>query len=289
MTLTLAIPFFNRLASVKGILGQLKFVTSPSVEWLIVDNGSQDPVEDFFRKHLRPKRLNFLRNDANTGLVKTYQQIFDNTTSDLVAILHNDVFIYQMNWDKHVIKLFRTINHLGIVGLFGSSGVGSQGERIQDVQFSGQMSGLSNMLEAEIHGARLLDDYIPAAILDGFAMIFSMDMIRQAGGLDQRYHYHHIYDRELSLTSLSLGYKNVVASIPCHHESGVTANHSDYQNWIANKLGKQPGQADKWTHDQNTKLFQKKWAQHLPLYVNRDFTFRKGPHQGRTYQGAPTS
>jgi glycosyltransferase involved in cell wall biosynthesis len=284
MKLTLAIPFFNQLNDVKGIMGLLKHVTSPSVEWLIIDNGSSDPVEDFFYHTLKPKRLEYVKNGSNVGMVATYNQIFSLIQTDIVAILHNDVFIFEKGWDKRVVTYFETINRLGSLGFFGAQGVGTIGERIQDPEFPGQMAGISHMLEASQHGLDMQEAYRPCAILDGFAMVFNMHMIKQAGGLDTRYHYHHLYDRDLPLTSLSLGYKNIVVNVPCHHQSGVTANRHQYQAWIDSQLKMKSG-GDQWTHEENSKLFAKKWQSALPLYIESDFTFRKGRHHQWDFKG----
>jgi hypothetical protein len=207
-------------------------------------------------------------------MVKTYNQIFDLTTTELVAVIHNDVYIYEKNWDRRVIKTFQAIESLGSLGFFGASGCGHIGERLQDVEKAGQMSGISNLLEAEQHGIRLRDDWVPAAILDGLAMVFNMEMIKKGGGLDLKYQFHHLYDRELPLMSLALGYKNVVLNIPCHHQSGLTANRPGYQQWINAATGNKAG--DAFTHDQNSAYFKKKWAHALPLYINSDFSFRTG-------------
>ena len=275
MNLTLAVPFFNQLHDVKGILGLLKFVTSPEVTWLIIDNGSSDPIEDFFRHTLRPKRLNFIRNPKNVGMVETYNQIFAATDTDVVAVLHNDVYIYEKSWDRRVAGLFQTRDSLGALGFFGAQGVGTIGERIQDPEVPGQMAGLSNLMEASQHGIRLREPFRPVAILDGFAMVFRRTMLQKAGGLDTRYRYHHLYDRDLPLTSLALGYHNLVVNVPCHHQSGVTANRPEYQAWIDKQLNK-PSGGDDWTHRQNSKLFYEKWHSVLPLYVEADGSYRKG-------------
>jgi len=298
MTLTLAIPFFNQLNDVKGIIGLLKHVTSPAVEWLIIDNGSTDPVEDFFYHTLKPKRLEYVKNGSNLGMVATYNQIFSLTQTDLVAVLHNDVFVYEKNWDKRVVKQFETIDKLGSLGFFGAQGVGTIGERIQDPEMPGQMAGISHMLEAAQHGIDMQQDYRPCAILDGLAMVFNMKMIKEAGGLDTRYHYHHLYDRELPLMALSLGYKNIVLNVPCHHQSGVTANRPEYQAWINEKVREIKGPApripsvvegevggDQWTHEENSRLFAEKWQGCLPLYVESDFSFRQGKHFIWDFQG----
>jgi hypothetical protein len=284
MKLTLAIPFFNQLNDAKGPMGLLKHVTSADVEWLIIDNGSHEPIEDFFRYTLRPKRMNFIHNKQNLGMIATYQQIFDNTQTDLVAVLHNDVFVYEPNWDHRVVNMFETIDKLGTLGFFGAQGVGPNGERIQHTARPEQMAGISNMLEAETHGIRMTQDYLPAAILDGFAMVFNLQFIKEAGGIDKRYHYHHFYDRDLPLTALNLGYKNIVLNVPCHHVSGATANRPEYQEWVNQKLKKDQA-GDTWTHDENMHLFKEKWDQVLPLYLNQDFSFLTGTRPPWNFKG----
>lgn len=287
--LTIAIPFFNRLHQSKGIMGYLKMMTSEDVEWLIIDNGSHEDVEGFFRNYLKPKRLNFVRNEKNVGLVRTYQQIYELCETELLCYLHNDVFIYEKNWDERVIQKFEEIKDLGVVGFFGSQGCGPIGERIQDVEYENQMAGVSNMLEAEMHGLRMKEEFRPASIFDGFAMTFRKEVLDKAGGIDQDYYLHHLYDRELSLVSLSLGYKNIVLNVACHHTTGMTTGHPDYGNWLSPTLKKDlnlemedAGKMDKLLHDKNTELFKNKWAHALPIYIENDFSFRsQEPFKGK--------
>jgi len=294
MRMTLAIPVMNQLNDTKGIIELLRVNTSDETEWLIVDNGSSDNWEGFIRKYIKPKRLNFIRNDENVGLIKTMQQFYENCETDVLAIIHNDVFVYEKDWDRRVLSYFEEIKGLGGVGFFGSQGCGPKGERIQDVPSPGIMAGMSNMLEAEIHGMRMNKEWSPVAIFDGFFQCFHMEMLKKGGGFDQRYYYHHIYDRDASLESLRRGYKNIVVDIPCHHVCGATANRSEYQNWIKNRLEKDNLEvkigkdrqgdihhptmqsADLWTHDENSRLFAEKFKDVLPLYVENDFSFRSG-------------
>lgn len=282
MKLTLALPVLNQLNDFKGILQLLKTNTSPDVEFMIIDNGSEPDVEKFVLHTVKPKRLNYIRNEQNVGVLKSYQQAYENCETDILAIMHNDVFIYEKEWDKRVIKQFEIIDKLGMVGFFGSSGCGPVGERIQDIRIPGQAAGWSNMLEAEIHGMRMDKEYQPVAIFDAFFMAYNMEMLRLENGFDMRYKFNHLHDRDMSLQSLSLGYKNIVLNVPCHHVCGITANRPEYQGWIDKKTGNTNNTGDKYTHDYNTQLFADKWAHALPIYVEDDFSFRSsksGPWQ----------
>lgn len=287
--LTLAIPVMNQLQDCKGILGVLRYNTSEDVTWLIVDNGSTDPVEEFLTRYLKPKRLNYVKNKENIGMVPTMQQIYDNCDTEILAVLHNDVFIFEKNWDQRVVDLFNSDPKIGMTGFFGCQGVGPIGERIQDISSMRQAPGWSNMLEAEVHGQKMRREVQPVAIFDGFSMIFRKETLDKSKGFDQRYAYHHYYDRDASLESLRHGYNNVVINVPCHHLSGLTANRSEYQNWVSEKTEGNRGNihGDKWTHDHNMDLFQEKWSSVLPLYVEHDGVFREGqaPGQFWNFQG----
>jgi len=274
--LTLAVPYFNKLYETKGIMALLKQNTSEDTEWMIIDNNSDDNVEWFFRTVLKPKKLNFIKNEKNIGLVKTYQQIIDLCETEYLAILHSDVFIYEKDWDQRAIKKFEEIDKLGMIGFFGAQGCDSDAGRIQDVEYYGQMAGWSNMLEAEIHGLRAKEEYLPAAVFDGFALIFNMKMLKESAGIDQNYFYHHIYDRELSLISLALGYKNIILNVPCHHVGGLSTGDPRHLPWLRKELNFPDNQnPDAFLHDKNTIYFLQKWEACLPFYVEKDFSFRK--------------
>lgn len=275
----------NQLNEAKPYLGLLKYNTSEETEWMIIDNGSTDPYEDFTQRYIQPERMQYIKNKQNIGLVKTLQQAYEACTTDVLVITHNDVSIYEKDWDQHVLKLFKDDPKLGGVGLFGAQGCGPIGERIQDVPWPNTAAGFSNMLEAEVHGFRLNQETKSAAIFDGLFMAFRMEMLHKAKGFDQRYVYHHLYDRDSALEVLRHGYKNVVANIPCHHLSGMTANRPEYQTWVDSKTGHTDYTGDKYTHDENTRLFKEKWKDALPLYVQDDFSFRTGHQDAWDYKG----
>ena len=289
--MAICVPVMGQLHEVKGIMGLLRNITSEDAEFIFIDNGSNvqtDNYEDFILHYLKPKRSQYVRNEENIGLVKTFQQGYElalESGADVLAFTHNDVLIYEKDWDKRVLSYFEKMPKLGGAGFFGSQGCGPIGERIQDVPRSNMCAGMSNLLEAEVHGMRIREEYKSAAIFDGFMMIFRMEMLKKGNGFDQRYQYHHLYDRDYSLEVLRRGYDNIVINVPCHHFSGITANRPEYQTWIDKKVGQSNFTGDKWTHDHNTDLFREKFKDVLPLYVENDFSFRTTPQPPWDYKG----
>lgn len=278
-SLTILIPVMNCLRWAMPFFGCLKNMTSEEVEWLVVDNGSTDPIEQYVRNYIKPKKLNFIRFEENIGLMETNKLAYETclkSGSDLLMLLHTDCFIFEKDWDKRVRGYFDEIPKLGIAGFFGAQGCMPNGGRLQDIEFPGQMSGLSNMLEAEIHGMRMKEDWRAVSIFDSFSMCLSMEMMKAGGGFDMRYELHHYFDRDCSLESLRRGYKNIVVNVPCHHVGGLTGESPQYQEWLKKYTGS-PFEDGK-IHNANKLLFEKKWEEldALPLYVNDDFSFRTG-------------
>lgn len=285
MKATVCVPFYNQLNDAKGIVALLKNNMEPTTELMVIDNGSTDPIEDFFLKYLKPKRLNYIRNEENIGMIRTMQQAYENCDTDILIVVHNDVFIYDHWFDQRVIAEFEKDPKIGIIGAFGSQGCGEYGERLQDVPMymAGSVcAGKTNMLEAEVHGLRMKKETNAVSILDGFFMAFRMDFLRKTNGFDQRYQFHHYYDRDICLESLKHGYNNLVIDLKCHHLSGLTANRGDYQDWVSQKTKtirektKDERSGDKYAHDSNAQLFHAKWSSVAPLYVEDDFSFRNG-------------
>jgi hypothetical protein len=232
---------------------------SSDCHFLLIDNSAEpSPYPALFeRGFLDPKRWNYHRNDTNVGLIQSCQQAYNfalGMEADVLVLTHNDVWVYPAHvgddcdmascWDSELVSEFMAVGDkngkryerpLGVVGLMGSKGCGNEGHRLDT---------FGSLIEMAGHG-RKMDQWIePAVCLDGFFLACSMKMLREAGGFDQRYQMHHVYDYDISLTSIDLGYRNAVLNIPCHHLSGLTANndayatsgpevhHANYQRWL---------------------------------------------------------
>ena len=78
-SLTITIPFMNNLRFGMPMLGNLKYMTSEEVEWIVVDNGSTDPIEQYIRNYIKPKKLNmhtFITPQNSQILVHKYHHRF---------------------------------------------------------------------------------------------------------------------------------------------------------------------------------------------------------------------
>jgi glycosyltransferase involved in cell wall biosynthesis len=251
----------GRPHELKAAVASIELMALQSHELLIIDNSTnpQDKAAwaSFIRDFLKPKNLRYIPNEDNSGMVGTLNQIYKEATGDIVSILHSDLFIYTFGWDKLVLNEFGKDSTLGLVGFFGQQGMTENG---------GRLNTFSNMVEAEIHGARYtIPQY--CITVDGFSIIYRKEMMDAVGGFDSDYLHHHFYDKSIGMDCYNAGYKAKMVPVVCHHWSGQTANHGEYQDWISKKMGVDSG-GDKITFDQNMQTFNRKWLHCLPVWVD---------------------
>ena len=279
MKVLVAIPVMGSFEIGRISLYQWDRTASPDCHFLLIDNSTEpSPYPSLFeRGFLNPKRWTYHRNASNVGLVVSAQQAYDfalGMAADILVLTHNDVWVYPDHvgadcetgdcWDWELVSEFKAHTdangkvydrQLGVVGLFGSKGCGAEGHRLNT---------FGSLIEMAGHGRRMKQWIEPAVCLDGFFLACAMSMLKKAGGFDQRYSMHHVYDYDISLTSIELGYRNAVLNIPCHHLSGLTANNDAYAT------------SGPDVHTANYNKWLAKWSSKLGLTVDEQWNYTWG-------------
>lgn len=260
MKLTLAIPVMNQIEETKGQWGChiANIKDKANVELLVINNASTDDTVNFLNRFVFPHFPDhkLVNNPENVGVIASMNQCVKESKGDVIAILHNDLYVFEKGWDQRVLGMFAN-EKVGLCGFLGAEGAGVTG---------GRMNTVSNMIEAEIHGNRDTGAR-RVAIFDGLSLIGRRKMFEKVGGFDTGYTYHHFYDRDISLASYYAGYENWFVGVSCHHRSGVTANRPEYGKWIAEKMGTTEGQGDKASYDKSEAYFVRKWQGKLPILI----------------------
>ncbi len=265
-SMLLSIPIMGEFSDTKPFWGALLHTISGPLDLLVIDNGAFRPVEDklhrpdyflenFIKPHW-PGDVFYHPQDDNLGVIQSMQYTFEGFEHDILAFLHNDVYIYGSYWDLAVKEIFEKEEKCGLVGFFGAVGVS---------EHSGRFHVLNNMLEAEVHGMRVDDKPYEVAVLDGLSMFASREMLAERDGVDTEFAIHHFYDLDLSLESIDRGYRNFYIPIPIHHQSGLTATRPFFNEWANQKYGMD--HAEQVLYQNNLALWKKKWAHRLPWQV----------------------
>jgi len=261
MKLSLCIPIMSQMEDTKGVWGCHvgNIIDKQNVQLVVINNASTDDsvafLERFIFPHFPDHKL--INNPENVGVLKSMNQCVKESNGDVIAILHNDLYVFEYGWNNRVLQQFEQISKLGLMGFLGAKGCGNTG---------GRMNTLSNMLEAEIHGTRETGQQ-KVVLFDGLSLIGRRTMFEKVGGFDEGYTYHHFYDRDISLASHYSGFENWMIGVLCHHKNGITANRPEYQAWIEKKLGTTGYTGDITSYRASEKHFIEKWSKYLPIMV----------------------
>lgn len=281
MRMAIVVPIMGSLHQTKPYWGALMSSVRGPVDLVVIDNAPDNESRVFFNSYVFPHwpgECTRIEHESNIGVVLAMQEAYRETDHDILAYLHNDIYIYERGWDDQVRGFFRDNDKVGLVGFFGSKGLFSDGIRYCVV---------SNMLEAEIHGLRgEPSTFVEGAILDGMSMICSREMLDVRDGVDESFEVHHFYDLDLSLESLDRGYRTFIYTVPVHHHSGQTANQPLFNDWakeyvLENFDDKLPnaeaGTAQMIIYEKNRQRFVQKWRDKLPYMLGHGFRAGANP------------
>lgn len=254
------------LSDLKGVWGSWLNTVKGPIDLVVIDNAAylEEQQESFLDRFIHPfwpGNVFYFPQDDNLGVIKSMQFCYEQCPDyDIYAFIHNDVFVYKPGWDREVVNIFDYESRVGLVGFFGAEGIHPS---------SGRYNVWNNMLEAEIHGGRMVDGYREVAVLDGMSMFASKEMLDERNGIDTTFTVHHFYDLDLSLESIDRGYRNFAIATPIHHWSGVTACKPIFQEWANKLMGMEQG--EQAIYQNNLLLWKKKWAKRLPWQVGMEW------------------
>jgi hypothetical protein len=154
-------------------------------------------------------------------LMEAYNQVLQNTREEIIAYAHDDVMIFEKNWDQRVLQEFNDPN-IGMVGFAGATGHGDPqmyNKPYEMKQFARQ-NFMSNMRTAELHGSRFSGER-DVAVFDGLAIFVRRDILETAGGWPDGTPINYwCYDYWISMEVRRQGFRNRLVGVDCEHLGG---------------------------------------------------------------------
>ena len=263
MKIAVAVPILNQAAVSQeffDLLRENEGNTKPAI--VIIDNGSKEPVSDWI-KGLRDGDI-ISRNQENIGVLPALNQaweILKEKEIDYIFYTHNDVMIYEKGWDDKIIQVLEEQNlhgqKVGVAGFYGAKAIGVPG--LYNHQYYMQdlirMENVSNCTRMDPgHGYRpIRNGYCEdVAVMDGFSLIVSVELLNRIGGFDKNYPPHHMYDNDMCLHSLDEGYRNIVISMDAQHLGGRTDVGEDWASGF--------GKTKQQIHQEAHPIFYEEWS-----------------------------
>ncbi|MEK7837080.1 MAG: glycosyltransferase, partial [candidate division NC10 bacterium] len=97
MTVSLVLVVYNQLPLTRACLESLRPTTEP-FDLCVVDNGSTDGTEAYFKERPLGSPLQYQRNAENVGLIRALNQGARLSQSEYLCLLHNDTEMRDPQW-----------------------------------------------------------------------------------------------------------------------------------------------------------------------------------------------
>lgn len=241
MKLSIVIPIMNQHDLTVDCLKLLEKNSKQVDEVIIVDNSDTEflafkRVQEIDSRLIN--KLKIIKNKDNVGVRESLNQGWENSTGEIVLFMHNDLMIYEQDFDEKLKQSFEENNELGAVGAFGAKALGSPDIYKTEYMMHQLARGgnISNArMDKDVHGFRnLLNKFENVAVFDGMFMCFKRELLEKVDGFDKITETFHNYDNLMCIKSLQNGYENIVIPIDCNHLGGRT---TVAENW-SEKFGK---------------------------------------------------
>jgi GT2 family glycosyltransferase len=240
----IVVVLYHREDETRRMFKQLERVTE-NYSLIVVDNGFDD--RDFVRR-LQP--LHYVENVENTGAIRGINQGLELAEGKYVAILHNDILIYDKGWLDHIIEFMERRPDVGLVGLAGRHTILCDGNYDNETLLYNNFS-----LYPECFRPTWI--FSEVATIDGLGWV-----MRNIGlQLEEAYGLMHCYDLDLSLQYIEKGYTVQVASVNIFH----FADDYSRSSRSSDEYLKKTGGDDATYYGEVRRLFVEKWNHMLPI------------------------
>lgn len=266
------IPNVNRFDLLNRQLENLAEYTH-TIDLILVDNGSDDPslldIPDspVFNS---VTKIYFDENEGCLPPLRVGEQ--ECNPNDILVFMHNDVLLWEHNWDDRVRAEFSNRATLGLAGLFGAPGVAADG---------GRMFARSNMIGKEWGTEGILHGHIfggtaPAAVLDSMCMMFRVSSLR-AVGIPDDWPPHHWFDRLFCARFIEKGWDVAIIGIAFDHYGGGSSGK--VMDDFAVKWAKRKGhdmnleEANAFLYAEGLRIWDRDYAHRMTLISDSDWNY----------------
>ena len=237
------VAIYHREEDTRSMFKQLAKVTD-NYSLIIVNNGFDDTR--FLRK-LKP--AHYIENEANTGAIRPINQGLEVAEGEYIAVLHNDLLIFEDGWLDHIIEFMERKPDVGLVGLAGRHSINADGSLDLEttvVKMRGYPLGYKPTWR-----------FTEVATIDGLGWV----MRNRGFRLEESFGLMHFYDLDLSLQYIDAGHRIYSAAVDIQH----LAEFKDRSTRSKSEYLKRVGGDDEAYYEEVREMFRAKWEHLLPI------------------------
>ena len=157
--------------------------------------------------------MKYIENPQGISLVEIYNRYLDESSSDIIAFIHDDIEFLKDNWGLELIRLFKEHEDYGIIGVAGSAEFDEHGMWWNYGKKYGQVVHRHNGSSWLTAFSDLIkDDLKEVCVVDG--LFIAVERTRLSNRFDDRFKGFNHYDTSFCLSNYIEGYPKI----------GVTTN-----------------------------------------------------------------
>lgn len=229
---------FNQVEYTKKCIESIRKHTRQAYELVLVDNGSKDGTEEFFRSIPGAK---VIRNDENQGVSKGWNQGMRLADGDYFLIFNNDTIVGP-GWLENMVRLCESDVSIGMVGPRSNYIAGPQ--IVTPVPYKTE-PGIQDFI-AEWQGEHDLsaDEF---GFIKGFCLLIPRPVFDKVGFFDERFGKGNFEDDDYSLRVRYHGYRTLIANDSFIHHYGSVSFNQESVDWKALMAENQQKYVKKWS------------------------------------------
>ncbi|MDB5106392.1 MAG: hypothetical protein JWP91_4081 [Fibrobacteres bacterium] len=228
---------FNQVEYTKKCIESIRKYTRQKYELILVDNGSKDGTEAYFRSIPGAK---VIRNPENLGVSKGWNQGMRIADGEYILILNNDIIVGP-DWLENMVRLAESDPSIGLVGPRSNYIAGPQ--VVADVPYKaeGDIQPFIRKWQEE-HSLAAAE----FGFIKGFCHLIPRRVFAKVGFYDERFGKGNFEDDDYCLRVRYHGFRALFAhDVFIHHYGSVSFNQESV-DWRALMIENQKKYEQKW-------------------------------------------
>ena len=228
---------FNQVEYTKKCIESILKYTKQKYELILVDNGSNDNTEKYFRSIPGAK---VIVNKENLGVSRGWNQGMRQADGDYILILNNDIIVGP-NWLENMVRLAESDSAIGLVGPRSNYIAGPQ--IVNNVPYKNEKEIQKFIEKWQVEQDRSANEF---SFIKGFCHLIPRATFEKVGFYDERYGKGNFEDDDYCMRVKYHGYRAMIANDSFIHHYGSVSFKQASVDWNKQMIENERKFSEKW-------------------------------------------